>query len=294
MGKAIRSPRAGDLVLARIAAKHGVEPGGLKGRACDRYYMAARDELIHALRTELHWSVRYAAEWIGVSKSTISLGQKRHLQTLSMRAGQKKQQRTPVPNKPAAPARLEMLEDEVSSLRDELRRLTGADLATRLVARLDMTPSTAIVVAALAENYPRPLTTSVMCEQYEAAKAAMGLDAKPVSDGMINLAVMEARNDFRARGWGDPIEVIQGMKARKLATATAAFMSGKFGAPRPAQLPDDHWREMAALIADLPTPLHRKAKERSAAKAAAALSSGPAAAVRRAPRAGPTRRRKRA
>jgi hypothetical protein len=130
-----------------------------------------------------------------------------------------------------------------------------------------------------------------MCELYEAGKAHLGMDAKPISEAMINVAVMELRGEFRERKWADPVEVIQGMKARKLSAAAACFLSGKFNTPSRAALGDDHWREMAAFITDLPIPLHRKAKERSAVRSAAALCSGAAGpAVRRASPAAPTRR----
>lgn len=247
MARVNRSERAALQILTRVGEAYRLSAEQLREKTAPR---PARDRAMHAIRAELRWPFRAIAELMHVAPSTADRACRRQAK-LESGAPASVIPFRPVGQVPALrPTAIDPIDDMTEiELRAYLRRITGCDLALRIVDRLGLNTYAAIVLSILAESYPRIVHIQSICSLYEGARDRLGFgrrEKESIGENLINVSVMEIRKAFMTVGWPDPIEVKT--KTRRLTDAVACWMSAEFGAPNPQALPDKSWRSMAKLM----------------------------------------------
>lgn len=212
-------------IEALVCERHGVAPEALRKQWPGRIVMEARRELACRLEHDLDWTVRQIANHLSCAKDTahrllvtgrpVYIGQKMHRQTVNDDCP-------------------ESLREQLREMQAQLRRLSGVPIASRIAAAYGMRPMSAIVLAIMAEAYPRPMALGAIIEAYELACDALEFGSREgVGEALINSAIFHARARFTELGLPSPIESLP-MGQRRLSHDVASILRERVGAPRVA------------------------------------------------------------
>lgn len=230
-----------------MAAKHGVTVQFLTCARRDRFAVAARAEAAHELTHQLKWSLRRVGEHIGCT----------HQNVCQLLACHKINQARGLRFMPAADlralaavsgderlARVRDAEERAAYAEGELTRLTGANLALRMADALGLLQRVrcAIVLAIVAEAYPRVVLGAELIEHYDEACERIGYgNRQGANANLITKNVAHLRGHFAANGWPEPLFIKDELTrtltgARRLSDGAALFLHERFDAPRRSQI----------------------------------------------------------
>lgn len=229
-------------IVEAIAVKHDLAVRVALCSKRDRYAVACRAEIAHELKAQLNWSTRQTGDLLGVSSPAVCklLG----LHEIAIRRAQRS---LPVSDLKALDAlgsdalklRLVNAESMVAFLQGEIDRLTGAGLIPRLAAsfQLENKLRCAIVLAIVAEAYPRAVGLSDMIEFYDVACERLNYGRGSASANLITKNISHLREHFRDMGLPDPISTGDSrLGTRALRDDVAQLMHDRLGVPRLSQL----------------------------------------------------------
>lgn len=234
-------------IVEDVAAKHGLKVTYVVCAAWQRDAVLARAEIAHRLTEELNWSLRAIGAHLGCSHSRVC-----SLLTEHKKWTEKARRLLPLADIHALAAvegdarltRAKEAEERAAFAEAELARLTGAELAPRLAENLGLGHRLrcAIVLAIVAEAYPRIVLGPELLERYDDACERMGYGFQRGSNfHLMTKNVAHLREHFEAQGWpspliaGDPLTVRM-VGARRLDDRCAVFLHERLDAPRASQI----------------------------------------------------------
>lgn len=222
----LHSTAKADAIIAAVAERHGLAPARLLEQWGGRIVTDAKREAACRLEHELQWTERMIAGHMRCALSTaqrlLRTGRERYVSAELRRTGV-------IPKCP------EELRSEVIELRAQLERITGVHLAYRLTVAYDLRPACGVLLAILAEAYPRPMHTGSLIEAYDAACDRLEFGTRRgVADELIGSLVWQMRKRFGELQLPDPVESMP-ISARRLSDSAAELFRARFGVPRIAQ-----------------------------------------------------------
>lgn len=227
--KVIVSPARAQEILEEVAARFDLSADTVRHAKRDYLARTARGEIAWRLKSDLNWSQRRTAEYLGCCKTTVHTllhNRQRILGAFQDRVAQEHKLFL------QSPEALELTE-----LREKLRRLCGADLAEQLTEGLNVPKRCGIVLAMLAEAYPRALSIEAMCELYDDACARLQYGFKRGADReLIRKNVSDLNREMMAQGRAAPIELAPAVGGRRLTDEAAKTLSASYGVPRASRM----------------------------------------------------------
>jgi len=244
--RAIASLSRAHTIVEAVAVKHGIDVHTLHAGGRSRFVVEARGEAAFELMHKLGWSQRRIGECLGCSQPNVRKLLGYHKQNLE-RGGR---------FLPAADihallaisnddrlARAVEAEERAAYAEGELHRLNGSALSLRFADALDISyMRCAIVLAIVAEAYPRVVLGDAMVEHYDEACAALGYGFKRGANfHLLTKNVAHLREHFAAKGWPSPIpastDTTREMAgSRRLSDECAAFLHERLNAPKLSQM----------------------------------------------------------
>lgn len=244
MKKIIASKAMALAIVERIAKKHDMD---IKIALCarrDRYSVACRAEIAWTVKDELAWSQRSIGGLLGLSHTAV-----RKLLGFHEKSLRRANNVLPAETLRAiasisaddVKSRLLDAENRNAYLQAELDRLTGASLTHRIAESFGLKGKLrcALVLAIVAEAYPRSINTPDLIELYDDACDRLNYGTRRgASFNLIakNVAALRAR--FAELGYTDPIESSEGSFGlqRRLTDRAASLLNEIVGAPRLSQM----------------------------------------------------------
>lgn len=196
-----------------------------------RDYLArtARGEIAWRLKNDLNWSQRRTASFLGCGKTTVHTLLKDRERIVSAFQNRVAQEHRAFLQSPEAV--------ELRELREKLRRLSGVDVAEEMTEGLNIPKRCGIVLAMLAEAYPRALSIEAMCELYDDACARLQYGFKRGADReLIRKNASDLNRAFQAKGMAAPVELAPSVGGRRLTDEAAQTLSASYGVPRASRM----------------------------------------------------------
>lgn len=207
-------------IVERVAEKHAIGTATLLCARWDRFVMIARAEVAAALRDELNWPQRMIGEHIGCSQPNV-----RKLFSFHEKYARRVSAIVPV----ADP------EGRVRDLERELQRLSGIYTAERLAQHFDLQLRCAIVLAILAEAYPRYVRGEAMLRLYDEACDELGYGARNGANANLITKNLTAMSEALAKlGMTPAYERGPFAESRRLTDVAAEWLYERTG---PSPLP---------------------------------------------------------
>jgi hypothetical protein len=235
-------------IVETVAAKHDLPVQTVLCARWDRYAIAARAEIASELSTRLNWSTRRIGAHIGCTHANVRklFG----IHKLNMKRGARW---LPAADVHAIVSirnderlmRMVEAEERAAYAEAELARLTGDNLAVIYADALGLTHRLrcAIVLAIVAEAYPRLVLGAELIEHYDEACVKLGYgDQKGANFNLMTKNVAHLREHFEAQGWPAPINITKGytprelVGSRRLTDEGAEFLHERLGAPKLSQI----------------------------------------------------------
>lgn len=220
-------------IIERVAEKHRIEVSTMLCARWDRFVAIARAEAAAGLRDDLGWSLRMIGEYLGCSHESV-----RQLFTLQQKYARRASLIHPVPD----------VDGRIRELEAEVARLSGTYLCERLAVKFGLQMRCAILLAILAEAYPRYVRGPAILQLYDEACETIGYGHQ--SGATYNLIAKNASHlNTRMRELGAGADVASVIKelpgARRMDDAAAAWLSDQCGAPKRSQI--ERLREAGVL-----------------------------------------------
>lgn len=227
--RCILSPARAAEIVEQVAQRFGLDAAKITSTKRDYLARTARGEIAWRLKTELGWSQRRSAGYLKCSKTAIwSLLKDRERIVSAFQERVAQEHKAFLQSDEAL---------ELQELREKLRRLTGADIAEQLTEDLNIPKRCGIVLAILAESYPRAVSIEAMCELYDDACARLSYGFQRGSDReLIRKNVSDLNRAFIAKGFAPPAEIAPPVGGRRLTDEAAQMLSASHGVPRRSRM----------------------------------------------------------
>lgn len=227
--RCILSPARAAEIVERVAQRFDLKPEKIMGARRDYLARTARGEIAWLLKDELGWSQRRTAEYLKCGKTTVFDLLRDRARILAAFQDRVSQEHKIFLQSPEAL--------ELQELREKLARLTGADIADELTDGLSIPKRCGIVLAILAEAYPRAVSIEAMCELYDDACKRLNYGfADGANRELIRKNVSDLNRAFQAKGLSQPAEIALPVGGRRLTDEAANRLSVSYGVPRASKM----------------------------------------------------------
>jgi len=234
--RVILSQRRAMEIVERVAAKHELSVAVALCSRRDRYAVACRAEIAWTIREQLNWSLRRIGQLLGVSHEAVR--QLLDCHKIALRRARRSLPPTDLAalaamDRDALRRRVAELEEMNAYLQSELDRLTGAGLVPTLAQEfgLENAQRCAIVLAILAEAYPRAVSMNHMIELYEDACDQLNYGARQgATSNLVAKNISDLRERFAQQGLPDPVSLSEGNN-RSLSHEAAQVLYERTGTP---------------------------------------------------------------
>lgn len=270
---AIMSQQRAMAIVERVAVKHDLTVAVALCSKRDRYAVACRAEIATVLKGELGWSQERTGALLGVTRPAVG-------KLLGFHKVAERRARHSLPpvdlvaiaslDRDALKGRLVDAEAMIAYLQGELDRMTGASVTHQLAESfgLDSKLRCAIVLAILAEAYPRAVPSTDLTERYDDACARLNYgNCAGTSTNLVTKNIAALRDHFAELGYADPVVSSDGVngKMRALSADAARLLNERVGVPRLSQLKTSlHSTSLPAHLAtlEIPAPIFPMSKRR--------------------------------
>ncbi len=227
--RCITSPARAAEIVEQVAQRFDLSPETIM--TAKREYLArtARGEIAWRLKDELNWSQRRTAAYLKCGKTTVFALLRDRAKIVGIFQSRVAQEHKIFLQSPEAL--------ELQELREKVQRICGSDVAEDLTRGLSIPKRCGIVLAMLAEAYPRALSIESMCELYDDACARLQYGFKRGADReLIRKNVSDLNREFIAKGMAAPTELAPHVGGRRLTDQAAHLLAASYGVPRKSRM----------------------------------------------------------
>jgi hypothetical protein len=220
-------------ITERIADRYGLTVETVLCARWDRFAAEARAEIAEELCNGQGASLRAAGQWLGCSHTNV----RKLLGCQKMRPLRADAATILALSRNEQARRLAEAEARARELERQMERLSGAHLGETFARAFAMPLRCGIVLAILAEHFPRPVRAQALIDFYDHACTTIGYGMQNgASADVIKKNLSSLKQAFAALGMEAPSEIDAATGQRRLTGAAAAMLHERFDAPRRSQM----------------------------------------------------------